>query len=98
MVATEQRDYLLVKNFYVVFEAIIDELIGDNPLPDGMEKQQEDGKSLIICSRHRVLLLGRTSKTYYIGDSKYYKIGHELGSQSIYKAIHLCTECYTMEH
>ena len=41
MVATEQRDYLLVKNFYVVFEAIIDELIGDNPLPDGMEKQQD---------------------------------------------------------
>lgn len=35
---------LLVKNFYVVFEAIIDELIGDKPLPDGMDKKQEDGK------------------------------------------------------
>lgn len=27
---------LLVKNFYVVFEAIIDELIGDKPLPSSM--------------------------------------------------------------
>ena len=36
--------YLLVKNFYIVFEAIIDELIGDNPLPDGMDKKQEDIK------------------------------------------------------
>lgn len=35
---------MLVKNFYVVFEAIIDELIGDKPLPDGMDKKQEDGK------------------------------------------------------
>ena len=43
-VHTEKKEYLLVKSFYIVFEAIIDELIGDNPLPDGMEKKQEDGK------------------------------------------------------
>lgn len=41
---TEQKEYLLVKNFYIVFEAIIDELIGDKPLPDGMNRKQEDGK------------------------------------------------------
>ncbi len=29
---TEQREYLLVKSFHIVFEAIIDELVGDNPL------------------------------------------------------------------
>ena len=43
-ITTEKKEYLLVKSFYVVFEAIIDELVGDNPLPDGMEKKQEDGK------------------------------------------------------
>lgn len=85
MVATEQRDYLLVKNFYVVFEAIIDELIGDNPLPDGMEKQQEDGKIVDHLFTSHSLIAGENEQTYYIGDSKYYKIGHELGSQSIYK-------------
>jgi LlaJI restriction endonuclease. len=85
MVATEQRDYLLVKNFYVVFEAIIDELIGDNPLPDGMEKQQEDGKIVDHLFTSQSLIAGENEQTYYIGDSKYYKIGHELGSQSIYK-------------
>lgn len=47
---------MLVKNFYIVFEAIIDELIGDE-----------------------------VKQTYYIGDSKYYKIGHELTIESIYK-------------
>ena len=41
---TEKKEYLLVKDFYTVFEAMIDELIGDYPLPDGMQKKQEDGK------------------------------------------------------
>ena len=36
-VNTDQKEYLLVKSFHVVFEAIIDALIGDNPLPDGMD-------------------------------------------------------------
>ena len=41
----ELKEYLLVKNFYVVFEAIIDELIGDSKeeLPDDF-KEQKDGK------------------------------------------------------
>lgn len=84
-VSTEQREYLLVKNFNIVFEAIIDELIGDNPLPDGMEKQQEDGKIVDYLFTSQSLIAGANDQTYYIGDSKYYKIGHELGSQSIYK-------------
>lgn len=84
-IVTEQREYLLVKNFNIVFEAIIDELIGDNPLPDGMEKQQEDGKIVDHLFTSQSLIAGEDEQTYYIGDSKYYKIGHELGSQSIYK-------------
>ena len=39
-VSTAHKEYLLVKNFYIVFEAIIDELIGDKPLPDKMNKEQ----------------------------------------------------------
>ncbi len=82
---TDQKEYLLVKNFYIVFEAIVDELIGDKPLPDGMGKKQEDGKIVDHLFSAPSLIDGETKQTYYIGDSKYYKIGHELNSESIYK-------------
>ena len=91
-VNTDRREYLLVKNFYIVFEAIIDELVGDNPLPDGMDKRQDDGK--IVDHLFTAASLTESEhgqketdvrNTYYIGDSKYYKMGHELGRESIYK-------------
>lgn len=82
---TEEKEYLLVKNFYIVFEAIIDELIGDKPLPDGMKKKQEDGKIVDHLFSAPSLIDCEAKQTYYIGDSKYYKIGHELTSESIYK-------------
>ena len=84
-ITTEKREYLLVKSFYVVFEAIIDELVGDNPLPDGMEKKQEDGKIVDHLFAAQSLIDSEAKQTYYIGDSKYYKMGHELGSESVYK-------------
>lgn len=84
-ITTEKKEYLLVKNFYVVFEAIIDELIGDNPLPDGMDKRQEDGKVVDHLFTAQSLIDTEAKQTYYIGDSKYYKIGYELGSESVYK-------------
>ncbi len=84
-VTSTNKEYLLVKNFYIVFEAIIDELIGDNPLPDNMEKKQEDGKIVDHLYTAKSLIEGEDNPTYYIGDSKYYKIGHELSDESIYK-------------
>lgn len=84
-ITTEKKEYLLVKSFYVVFEAIIDELVGDNPLPDGMEKKQEDGKIVDHLFTAQSLIDNEAKQTYYIGDSKYYKMGHELGSESVYK-------------
>ena len=82
---TEQKEYLLVKSFYVVFEAIIDELIGDKPLPDGMDKRQEDGKIVDHLFTAQSLIDRDDKQTYYIGDSKYYKMGHELGPEAVYK-------------
>ena len=84
-ITTEKREYLLVKSFYGVFEAIIDELVGDNPLPDGMEKKQEDGKIVDHLFTAQSLIDSEAKQTYYIGDSKYYKMGHELSSESVYK-------------
>lgn len=84
-VNTSQKEYLLVKSFYIVFEAIIDALVGDNPLPDGMDKKQEDGKIVDHLFTAKSLINDESSNTYYIGDSKYYKMGNELGKESIYK-------------
>ena len=84
-VNTSQKEYLLVKSFHIVFEAIIDALVGDNPLPDGMDKKQEDGKIVDHLFTAKSLITDESSNTYYIGDSKYYKMGNELGKESIYK-------------
>ena len=84
-VNTDQKEYLLVKSFHIVFEAIIDALIGDSPLPDGMEKKQDDGKIVDHLYTAKSLVEGDTGNTYYIGDSKYYKMGNELGKESVYK-------------
>ena len=50
-ITTEKREYLLVKSFYVVFEAIIDELVGDNPLPDGMARGRQNCRSSVHGSK-----------------------------------------------
>lgn len=80
------QEYLLAKSFNIIFEAMIDELIGDKNIPAGL-KEQEDGKridhiytDLALTSRD-----GDSRDVYYIGDSKYYKNGHILGSESVYK-------------
>ena len=85
--SAELKEYLLVKNFYVVFEAIIDELIGDSKedLPKDF-KDQKDGKLVDHLYTYPGLIeADDEQRTYYIGDSKYYKIGGSLGDTSIYK-------------
>ncbi|MGM9694289.1 MAG: restriction endonuclease [Alloprevotella sp.] len=84
-VSTDKREYLLVKNFHIVFEAIIDELVGDTPLPDGMDKKQDDGKIVDHLFTAKSLIDSERKQTYYIGDSKYYKMGNELGREAVYK-------------
>ena len=85
--SAELKEYLLVKNFYVVFEAIIDELIGDSKedLPTDF-KEQKDGKLVDHLYTYPGLIeADEEQMTYYIGDSKYYKLGAALGETSIYK-------------
>lgn len=81
-----QKDYLLVKNFNVVFEAIIDELIGETgEVPAGLKKQ-EDGKMVDHIYTYKGLTTHDEDKPiYYIGDSKYYKRGNPIGRESVAK-------------
>ena len=84
-IVAEQREYLLVKNFNIVFEAIIDELIGDKEVPRGL-KDQADGKRVDHIYSYRNLTNNEGDKPiYYIGDSKYYKLGNKVSSESVYK-------------
>ena len=81
----DQQEYLLVKNFNIVFEAIIDELIGDRDIPKGL-KEQEDGKRVDHMYTYKGLTTHEEDKPiYYIGDSKYYKRGNQIGKESVYK-------------
>ena len=82
-IATDRREYLIAQNFNLVFEAMIDELIGDKNVPEGL-KEQEDGKMVDHLYRYKDLMEGK-SGIYYIGDSKYYKIGNQLGREAVYK-------------
>lgn len=88
MLNVDQREYLLVKSFHIVFEAIIDELIaGDQrkQLPKEL-KDQPDGKRVDHMFQYQELTNDDTDDDiYYIGDSKYYKRGNTLGKESIYK-------------
>ena len=86
MLNVDQREYLLVKSFHIVFEAIIDELIaGDQKLPKEL-KDQPDGKRVDHLYQYQELTNNDTDDNiYYIGDSKYYKRGNSLGKESIYK-------------
>lgn len=86
-VETTEQEYLLVTNFNIVFESIIDELIGDprDKIPSGL-KDQEDGKRVDHLFRYKNLTNDdREDSVYYIGDSKYYKQKTPLGAESVYK-------------
>lgn len=84
--STSQSEYLLVKSFHIVFEAIIEELIGDNDVPAGL-KEQEDGKLVDHFYTYKGLISNREEENdvYYIGDSKYYKIGSDPKNEAVYK-------------
>lgn len=84
-VSSDQKEYLLVKNFNIVFESIIDELIGEKKIPAGL-KEQEDGKRIDHMYTYKGLTTYEEDKPiYYIGDSKYYKRGNAIGKESVYK-------------
>ena len=86
---THAQEYILSKKFEVIFEAMIDELIGTphTKIPKGLA-DQKDGKRVDHMYTDLALTSADTQtsrEVYYIGDSKYYKSGHPLTSESIYK-------------
>lgn len=84
---TNTQEYILAKSFNVIFEAMIDDLIGERNVPKGL-KEQEDGKRIDHIYTDLALTSAEEQskrEVYYIGDSKYYKNNHPVTSESIYK-------------
>lgn len=92
-IASQMNEFLLAKNFNIVFETMIDELIGDHTFPDRLNKKQEDGKEVdhlflwdsLTRARHPQEKKKGDHMTYYIGDSKYYKQQNRIGRESVAK-------------
>lgn len=80
--SNQESDYLLVKSFHVVFESMIDELLGDKDIVKPL-KENKDGKIIDHIYQYESVI--NPDPIYYIGDSKYYKLGHNVGDYSEYK-------------
>ncbi len=74
-------EYVLAKNFNLVFEDMVDQLVGSEDLAD--LKKNKDNK--IIDHLYKDDSLLNNGKVYYIADSKYYKESTDLGETSVYK-------------
>ena len=73
---------LLVRDFNIVFEDMIDSLIGEKALPSGL-KEQKDGKIIDHIYQDKSLI--GDGNIYFIGDSKYYREDSTVGQHSRYK-------------
>lgn len=88
-----RHDYLLVHSYQVVFERMIDELLGDDGWEKGL-KEQRDRKRVdhlfVYDSLIHADIDQRKYNTYYIGDSKYYsrKEMKDLGRDESEKDMH----------
>lgn len=87
-----KKDYLLVQKFETVFEGMIDELIGDKNLPEGL-KVSGDDKRIDHLYTYKYLLENLednpdetlTNDIYNIADSKYYRRDKELRGHDVPK-------------
>jgi len=81
--AKEKEEYLLIRDFNIVFEDMIETLLGDADSPENLVKQQ-DGK--IVDHLFKGMSLTTPSRqVYYVGDSKYYKEGAVPKGDSLFK-------------
>lgn len=80
-----RSEKLLVSNFNLIFEDMIDQLISDkrDEVPKEL-REQPDGKIVDHIYKAQSII-ENNQQIYYIGDSKYYKETTDLGKNSIFK-------------
>lgn len=70
-----RHDYMLVSNYDRIFEQMIDSLLGDQNISNGLKKQRDGKRIDHIFEYDSLIHAGEDQKrvnTYYISDSKYY--------------------------
>lgn len=79
------QEYLIANSFNNVFEAMIDELIGDPEFDK--KKKNADGKVIDHLYKEKSLIFanGESEKIWHIGDSKYYKDPNDIKGQAVAK-------------
>ena len=84
-VVSDEEEYLLAKNFEIVFESMIDDLMGDEEIAE--LRELSDGKEIdhLYLDESLTRRSQGGEKTFYIADSKYYKRGNSLGAESVAK-------------
>ncbi len=82
-VVSEGEEYLIAKNFEIIFEAMVDDLLGDREL--AALKELDDGKEIDHLYLDESLTSNTGRKTFYIADSKYYMRGRSLEEKSVAK-------------
>lgn len=90
---------LLAKDFNIIFEAMIDDLLNDSDIPEGL-KDQEDGK--VVDHIYKDFSILGEGLIFFIGDSKYYDEDNVIGTKSVYKqytyAKNVIQECINLEN
>lgn len=88
---TNAQEYILANSFNIVFEAMIDEQIGDKDLPADLKSQRDD-KRIDHLYTYKYLIENiddnnelMTRDVYNIADSKYYKRDKELRGHDVPK-------------
>lgn len=76
------EEVLMTRDFNIVFEDMIDNLIGDHNIPK-LLKYHKDGKQLDHIYRYSSII--HDDDIYFVGDSKYYKPGNAIGAHSLAK-------------
>ncbi len=80
------QEKMIAVKFNIIFEDMIDQLIGGNEGNDDLLKlkHQKDGKRLDHLYKEPSLI-NKGGEIYFIGDSKYYKESTDLGETAVYK-------------
>ena len=82
--STSKPDGLIAKDFNIIFEAMVDQLVSDTEVV--YLKNQKDGKIVDHIFKYKSIVSGiESDEVFYILDSKYYKDDNIIGENSIYK-------------
>ena len=86
--ANRKPEFLLVRDFNIVFEDMIDCLLSDATekatLPARLQNQR-DGKRVDHIYAYNDLITSQADQIYHIGDSKYYGTDSVIGPESVHK-------------